>query len=243
MNKRILFFLLGLISALGSGEEKYLLEYQPSSRVYIYHHYLQGKVESKGEANTVHLQFLRHWNLSESESEKFLLREWGEKYQGTSFDLSQLGLPFPGERIERIIDRYGRVIKVMRYPEGHRYYLNLLVFPDHSVPVGKSWKYSYQIQFELFGRSVPGTCKILYTLDKVLKYKNKNCAKILIQARCQAGTQNTPQLDLAYQGKAFFDLENKKEVDYLLKIYWSKIDPEKNQKEIAELELYSIFEK
>jgi len=238
----LILFLSWVFTGSGSGEENYLLEYQPSSQIYLYHHYLQGRLESKKEASTVHLQFLRHWQLSESGQKKLLLREWGEKYQGSSFDLSQLGLPLPGERIERIIDRYGRVVKVMRYPEGHRYYLNLLVFPDHPVPVGKSWKYSYQVQFELYGRSVPGTCEILYTLDKVLDYKNQKSAKILIQARCQAGEQSTPQLDLSYQGKVFFDLTNKKEVDYLLKISWSKIEPEENQKEIANLELYSIFE-
>ena len=245
MKKAFIFFtLIGVFCPLAYAqkENRYQLEYAPSKEVYVYHHYLLGQIEEKGESQAIHLQFLHKWNLSKAQENRYLLKEWGERYQGTSFDLSQLGLPCPGERVERIIDRWGRVDKVLRYPAGHRYYLNLLVFPDHPVPVGKSWEYPYKINFELFGRSIPGSCKIIYTLDKVLNYKKHFCAKILIEAKCQAGAENQPSIDMFWKGKAFFAIDEKREIDYKLKVSWIKINPEENYKEALNIELYSLLE-
>jgi len=227
-----------------AGKNGARLFYQPSGKASIYNHYLEGSVLQNGESKNLHLQFTRNWQLKKSKGDKYLLQEWGQKYQGSDFNLSEAGLPGPEERVEKIIDSLGRVEKVARYPAGHRYYLNLLVFPDHPVSAGNSWKYDYQINFDFAGKTVPTSCQAIYQLEKILVYRtNYRCAKILINGFCRSGPDQELTIDYRFQGKVFFDLDQGREVDYQLSYSWSKTQPAQNLKEAVNLELYSLLER
>lgn len=234
-------------SFFASGKNSTLLFYQPSSSVHKNNIYVQGSIEQKSESKQVHLQFVRNWQLSKDKDDKLFLQEWGQKYQGTDIKLSELSLPGPDERVERVMDKLGRVEKVSRYPPGHRYYLNLLVFPAHPVSIGEKWKYDYQLNWDISDKTIPASCQIFYQLDKLSLYREEYyCAKILIQGSCQAYSGKNLVLDYRFQGKAFFDIENGREIDYQMSYSWTKSEQGANEpasSETTRLELYSIFEK
>jgi hypothetical protein len=218
------------------------LEYGYPDKISGYHHYIEGAIEGGGVVDKIHLQFVRNSQFSTFSQKKFLLREWGEKYQGSQMSLPEIGLPGPGDKVEKVIDRLGRVESVFRYSAGSRYYINWLVFTDHPMPVGSSWNYSYPLSFDVFGKTVKAECQMEYTLDKLLVYKKRHCAKILIHGNCSAQDPTT-EFQYGFEGRSFFDLSQGREIDYQLNISWVKKDSAKNLKEIARIELYSILEK
>jgi len=241
-SRKISFLVSAAIMFLAAAPGLFKLAYNFVNKASSYHHYIEGSIERKGETQKLHLQFIRNGQLSSSGDREYMLREWGEKYQGSRMDLSEIGLPNPGEKLERVIDQMGRVKSALRYSAGHRYYLNWLVFPDHPVPAGKNWNYKYQLLFDVFGKPLRADCEILYTLDKVLAYKKHYAAKILAQGNCKAQDQTT-EMQYGFNGKSFFDLDQGREIDYQFNISWLKADGSKNLREIARIELYSILEK
>ncbi len=241
--KALLLAALGL-GAFAAGPNRVNLFYQVSAQPYSYNNYLQGTIERQGETLPVHLQFVRNWQMQKSGKDRYLLQEWGKKYQGGDFNFSEVGLPGPDERVERIMDALGRVDKVTRYPAGHRYYLNLLVFPDHPVAAGDTWKYEDRLNLNLFGKTVPCACAVAYQLENILLYrKNFRSAKILLNGSCRSAPGPNPELDYRFSGKIFFDLDRGRELDYQLNYSWVKSQPDQDLKDTANLELYSIFEK
>lgn len=218
------------------------LNYGYLEKISSYHHYIEGSIEGMGMVDKIHLQFIRNSQLTAFSQNKYLLREWGEKYQGSQMNLPAIGLPGPAEKIEKVVDKPGRVESVFRYSEGNRYYINWLVFPDHPVPAGNSWNYSYPLNFDVFGKTVRAECKMEYTLDKLLVYKKRHSAKILVHGNCSAQDLTT-ELQYGFEGKSFFDLIQNREIDYQINVSWVKKDTSKNLKEVARIEVFSILEK
>ena len=133
---KIATLILACLLFLAPAQPRVSLEYSYLDKVGSYHHYIEGTIEGGGVADKIHLQFIRNSQMAGFGMKKFVLREWGEKYQGSQMNLSGIGLPGPSEKVEKVVDKLGRVESVFRYSEGHRYYINWLVFPDHPVPVG-----------------------------------------------------------------------------------------------------------
>jgi hypothetical protein len=231
-----------VLAALAAKEPVYLLEYKYLDKTSAYHHYIQGSIERKGEVERVHLQLVRNAQFTASGEKQYLLKEWGEKYQGSQVDFSELGIPGPGERVEKVMDRLGRVGSVLRYMPGHRYYLNWVVFPDHPLAAGASWKYEYPLVFDVFEKAVRTKCEINYTLEKVMAYKKFFAAKILVQGACR-GQDGAAEMQYGFDGKLYFDIDQGREIDYQTNLSWAKADTEKHLKETARLEIYSILEK
>jgi hypothetical protein len=242
LSSQILVLALAALCLVAAKELKYLLEYKYLNKVSTYHHYLEGTIERKGEMENIHLQFMRNSELKPGNDNKLVLTEWGEKYQGSQMDFSELGLPSPGEKIERMVDKLGRVGTVLRYLQGHRYYLGWLVFPDHAIGVGNSWKYNYPLVFDALGKSVKTKCEINYTLDKVLVYKKRNTAKILAQGIC-TGADPGGEVSYGFDSKIFFDIDQGREIDYQTTVTWTKANNSRNAREAAKIEIYSILEK
>jgi len=242
---KILCGVIFIILAISvSGKNGVQLFYLPSGKPVSYNTYLEGTLTRKAETRDIHLQFTRNWQLNRTKEDKYVLQEWVQKYQGSDFELAELGLPEPEIRVEKIMDRLGRIDKVNRYPKGHRYYLGLIVFPDHPVSAGNSWKYEDQLEFDFFGKSAPANCSVIYQLEKILVYrKYYRCAKILINGSCQSIPGSELKLDYRFNGKVFFDMDTGREIDYQLNYSWFKSDPSQNLQESARLELYSILEK
>ena len=239
---KILLLALAAVGLVAAKEPKYLLEYKYLNKASIYHHYIEGTIERKGEVENIHVQFMRNSELKPESDNKLVLSEWGEKYQGSRLDFSELGLPNPGEKIERVADKLGRVGTVLRYLQGHRYYLNWLVFPGHPIAVGDSWKYNYPLEFNALGKPVKTKCEINYTLDRVLAYKKRFCAKIIAQGTC-AGSTASAEVSYGFNSKIFFDIDQGREVDYQATVTWTKADNTRNAREAAKIEIYSILEK
>jgi len=239
---KIAILIFACLLFLAPAQPRVSLEYGYLDKVSSYHHYIEGSIEGSGVVDKAHLQFIRNSQLAGFGQKKYVLREWGEKYQGSQMNLSEIGLPGPSEKVEKVVDKLGRVESVFRYSEGHRYYINWLVFPDHPVPVGNSWKYSYPLRFDVFGKTVKADCQMEYTLDKLMVYKKRRSAKIIIHGNCNAQDPTT-ELQYGFEGKGFFDLSQGREIDYQINISWAKKDSAKNFKEVARIELYSILEK
>jgi len=241
-SRQAMLLALLFLAALAAKEVTYLLEYKYLNKVSAYHHYIQGTIERTGEVERIHLQFVRNEQFTASGEKQYLLKEWGEKYQGSQLDFSELGLPGPGERLEKVVDRLGRVGSVLRYMQGHRYYLNWMVFPDHPLAAGASWKYEYPLVFDAFGKSVRAKCELNYTLEKAMAYKKYFAAKILAQGVCR-GQEDTAEVQYGFDAKIYFDIDQGREIDYQTNLSWAKADTAKHLKETAQLEIYSILEK
>jgi len=233
---------LGASLLVAAGAARFTLAYAYLDKVSSYHHYLQGSIERKGEVEKIHLQFIRNSQFSASGDKKLWLREWGEKYQGSMMALSEVGLPGQAEKIERLVDKLGRVDSVLRYPQGNIYYLNWLFFPDHPIAAGANWNYKYPLVFDLFGKQVQTNCAMNYTVDKVMVYKKRRAAKIIGTGACHTADA-TSELQYGFDGKFYFDLDQGREIDYQLNVSWSKADSLKGLKELAKIEIYSILEK
>jgi len=229
--------------ALAQKESSYNLSYQPHPEVMIYRTYIQGGINRGENEEPVHIQFLLNRQLKKDEAGKYIYWQWGEKYQGSPFDFTELDLPLPGQRVEKVMDKFGRVEKVSRYLPGHRYYLNLLVFPEHPLFPPTNWRYDYQLKLELGNNSVSASCQVIYRLEKILNYKDYNCAKIQVQGLCQGGKPEDKMLSYQFQGRSYFDLENGQEVDNQINFSWLKVDKLNNLTESAKIELYTILEK
>jgi hypothetical protein len=238
----VLLLALAGMFALSPGPARFSLEYNYPDKLSAYHHYIEGSIEGAGRADKIHLQFVRDSQMKGFSPKKLLLKEWGEKYQGSQMDLSELGLPGPSEKIERVIDKLGRVENVLKYSAGSRYYLNWLVFPDRPVSAGGIWKYSYPLNFEVFGKTLKAECQTDYALDKIMPYKKRRSAKIQLRGSC-SGREGALEIQYGFEGKSFFDLDQHREIDYQLNITWVKSDAGRNLKETAKIELYSILEK
>jgi len=242
------FFKLSFFSVLAGiafaqKESGYQLVYQPHSKIMVYRTYIQGSINRGESEEPVHIQFLLNRQLKIDEAGRYIYWQWGEKYQGSPFDFTELDLPLPGQRVEKVMDKLGRVEKVSRYLPGHRYYLNLLVFPEHPLSLPASWRYDYQLKFELADSSVPASCQIIYRLEKILNYKDYNCAKIQVQGLCQGGKPEDKMFSYQFQGRSYFDIENGQEVDNQINFSWLKLDKPNNLTESAKIELYTIMEK
>ena len=242
LSRAILLLGLGLVTLAPSSATKYELVYDYLGKTSVYHQYLQGTIEGKAGPEKIHLQFLRNAQITALAGNKYLLKEWGQKYQGSQINFSEFDLPGPGEQLERTVTKYGKVTSVMRYLKGHRYYFRWLVFPEKPIEPGKDWSYDYPINFDVFGKSVRSKCTVNYTLERVMNYKKHLSAKILAQGQC-AGRQGPAQLHYDFENKIFFDIDQGREVDYQINLTWTKSDSKKNLQESAKIEIYSILEK
>ncbi len=199
-------------------QEKYDLKYDFSAgKVLLQRKYLQGRIQQPGEDKVIHLQFMDKWEVASGGAGQsfFTIRQTGSQYQGTRPDLRELGLPPENETIEKRMDMLGRVDEVSHYQKGSRFHINCLTFPGRPVAVGESWKYSPTITFTPFGRTVSTTFNIIYTLEKVVNYKGRPCAKVAVSGSYKYRSENGDVIVAGeVQGKAFFDMRDKLEVDY-----------------------------
>lgn len=213
--------MVGLPASDLKSQEKYNLSYDfTPGKVILHRKYLEGTMRQPGGDRILHLQYLDKWEVAGGESGQtiFTVRQTGSQYKGTRFDLREFGLTPENEPIERRMDVSGRVDEVSHYQKGSRYHLNSLTFPGKPVAVGESWKYSPTITFTPFGRNVNIPVNIIYTLEKVLNYKGRPCAKIVVSGTYRYRSE-TGDLIVAgdINGKVYFDMREKLEVDYEFK--------------------------
>lgn len=219
---RLVFFLAFLYPLCLSSDPAYDLSYDWSlGRHFEYSIYIIGQITTGQEGRQdIRAKFTDVWEVVEEDRAKNLSRvvEKGEDYSGTSFDIRSYGLPLPGPPVERLIDRHGRVAMVIGYPEDHRLYLLALVMPQVPVAEDGKWSLSHEIQYPLFEREVTASITVVYTFEEVAKnYKGtrRNCARIRVDANYQyQAPDGSAGVSGAFQGKVFFDLTEKKIVDY-----------------------------
>jgi hypothetical protein len=215
--------LMGLVLVVSPlpAQQKYELKYDfAPGKTFSHRMYLQGSLQQPGEDKVLHLQFLEKWEVVSGDSGQsiYTIRQTGLQYQGTKIALREFGLPPENEPIEKRMDVLGRIDEVSHYQKGSRYHLNCLTFPGKPVAVGESWKYSPTLTFSPFGRTVNTPISIIYTLEKVLSYKGRPCAKISISGSYRNKSESGDVMVVGeISGRAYFDLKEKQEVDYELK--------------------------
>ena len=220
-----------------SGQEKYNLRYEfEPGKSAIYHKFVEGVVRETSGDKVIHLQFLDNWEVASGDQGDglFTVRQTGSEYQnkGAKFDFREYGLPAENEPIERLMDTLGRIESVSHYQKGSRYFINCLTFPGAPVAVGESWKYSPAVTFTPYGRTVSAPVNLIYTLENIIRYKGRICAKISVNGSYLYKNQAGDILLVGeITGRAYFDLENNIELDYEIKEVRSERSPtEKLQK-------------
>lgn len=247
-HKWILVSLLVILIAgisLAQNSEYELRFFLDSPRTIVYRYYIQGKLETSTELRNIHFQFLDHFEIKERlrNSKSYVVQEWGTRYQGTEFNFRALGLPVSGEKLERYMDQMGRVERVLHYPPGHPYYSLPVVFTSHTVRVGQIWKYGFSLSVDIAQRTLTLPCETYYSLDNVLLYKGRTCAKIIINGSCNSPKDSQLKYSSSVNGKLFFDIEKGQIMDFQLTRKWFKQDAQTGLLENLEVEIYSLFEK
>ncbi len=189
--------------------------------VYEYSIYILGAITTGEDSRRdIRLKYNDIWKVEAfDESRKvYKVVENSQDVSGADVDLSSFGLPSRGGNVERLIGANGKVESVARYAEQTRYNVLPLVFPNLPLKVGERWRIKYDIRSPLIDRDVPVTLTVVYTFEEVIpdyKRRGQTCARIRIDANYQsADTAQPAGASGQFQGRAFFDIKNKKLVDY-----------------------------
>lgn len=217
-----LLMALALLSMPGIPQQTYNFSYRwKAGDRFAYSMYVIGQVTTGESSNQqVKIQFTDVWEVLEEDKLKglFKVAERNQEFSGTEFDLRSFGIPAKDERIERMIDGYGRVASVAHYTEGNRYYLFLLVFPQSPVAAGGRWKLAQKLRVPLLEREVVTDAVILYTVEDINKdYKGRknNYARIRVDANYKYEPAGGAEGVIgAFQGKIILDTDKMRIIDY-----------------------------
>lgn len=216
-----IFSLAFFLTTPGVSQESYHLAYRwAKGQKYQYSVYITGQQTTDEGVQNVRIQYLDLWEVV-GEAEARGLHKVAEKclnYSGTDFDLKSFGIAGKGDLIERMIDPYGRVASVARFGAGSRFYLLPLILPEVPVKLEGKWKLAQQARVPFFEGEAVVEIVVVYTLEGInrnYKGSGRDCARIRVDANylheSEAGASGVKG---AYQGRLFFDIKEKKLIDY-----------------------------
>jgi hypothetical protein len=216
------FFIIFFIASVNAGSQQtFTLSYAwNQGQKFMYSIYIVGQVSTGEAVNPVRIRFSDVWEVLEEDkvNGKYKMAETNTEYSGADLDLRTFGLPPKAERIERMLDSYGRVESVAHYTEASRYYLMPLVFPEVPVREGGRWKLERGLLAPVFGREVVADAVIIYKFEEIsrnYKGRRKDCARISVDAKYLYESEDKDYgVAGRFQGKIIFNLADRKLVDY-----------------------------
>jgi hypothetical protein len=243
----VLFIAVIIASVNAGSQQKFSLSYAwNKGQKLVYSIYIVGQVSTGEAVNPVRIRFSDVWEVLEEDkvNGRYKTAEVNTDYTGAEFDLRTFGLPPKAERIERVLDSYGRVESVAHYTEASRYYLIPLVFPEVPVREGGRWKLERKLLAPVFGREVMAEAVILYKFEEIsrnYKGRKKDCARISVDAKYLYESEDKDYgVAGRFQGKIIFNLVDRKLVDYQISESRREWVRSENKEQTTSLQVTSI---